>query len=79
MLSKSVNRCDSTRKLQTWQLQLEVAGKRLRQPHKLVSELARSFQDRKTNCAEELKDAKEQRVSEGEQTRSVTNEQIVGG
>ena len=29
-----MNRCDSTREFQTWQLQPEVAGKRLRQPHK---------------------------------------------
>ena len=28
-----MDRCDSTRELQMWQLQLEVAGKRSRQPH----------------------------------------------
>ena len=38
-----MSRCDSTHELQMWQLQLEVAGKYLRQPHKLVSEPTRGF------------------------------------
>ena len=75
-----MNRSDHTREVQTWQLQLEVAGKILAAtPQTGFGGSQRFSQGRRTSCAEELKDAKEWRVFEDKQTRRVTNELTVGG